>query len=636
MPKLVAIDGPARGSVYPLDAPEVFIGRSSTNDIAIADVSLSRRHSAIRREGDVFRVCDLESQNGTNVNGTPVSERVLRHGDAIAVGDTVLLFLAGDEETEGEHLDTSVSVGETIHLRREEAFYDEPERFAESGAPPERLARELHSLLEIGKLIASVKTMEALARRLLELVLDAAPAERAAVLFLDDGEDGISTFYGRDRRSSADAHFTLSSSVVSRVIGEGTAILSNDVRHSADLAAAASLRGPGVKALLAVPILQGDRVLGVIYLDSSGADAAFDTGHLQFMSAISGMAALALESVRRMEMLADENRRLHDEAGLEHHMVGESPALRETIRLIGRVAPTDSTVLILGESGTGKELAARAIHENSPRAQKPFVGINCAALTETLLESELFGHEKGAFTGAFAQKRGKLEVADGGTLFLDEIGELAPMLQAKLLRVLQEREFERVGGTRPIQVDVRIIAATNRDLAALARSNTFRADLYYRLNVVSLKMPALRERREDIPMLANYFVQKCSRRSSTRRVRGISPKARTLLQRYDWPGNIRELENAIERAVVLGMSETIEPEDLPEALLETAPGVESLDEYHEAVNEARRQIVLRALEKTSGNFTRAARLLGIQPTYLHRLARNLNLKADSKATGEDA
>ena len=310
-------------------------------------------------------------------------------------------------------------------------------------------------------------------------------------------------------------------------------------------------------------------------------------------------------------------------------MVGESPALRQTVRLIGRVAPTDSTVLIFGESGTGKELAARAIHQNSPRSQKPFVGINCAVITETLLESELFGHEKGAFTGAFAQKKGKLEVADGGTVFLDEIGEMVPALQAKLLRVLQEREFERVGGTRPIKVDVRVIAATNRDLDAAIKNGTFRQDLYYRLNVVSITMPPLRERREDIPLLANYFLQKFGRKTSARRVRGISSKARALLENHPWPGNVRELENVIERAVVLGSSDLIEPEDLPEALLEVAPGSVPLDEYHAAVNEARREIILRALEKVKGNYTQAARLLGIQPTYLHRLARNLNLKSES-------
>jgi len=286
--------------------------------------------------------------------------------------------------------------------------------------------------------------------------------------------------------------------------------------------------------------------------------------------------------------------------------------------------------LIRGESGTGKELVARAIHLNSARSAKPFVAINCAALTETLLESELFGHERGAFTGAIAQKRGKLEVADGGTLFLDEIGELAPALQAKVLRVLQERQFERVGGTSSINVDIRLIAATNRDLERAIQAGTFRQDLYYRLNVLSVTMPPLKDRREDIPLLAGYFAKRFSDRSA-RSIKGISLEARQFLVNYDWPGNVRELENAIERAVVLGTTSLITPEDLPEALLERQPiaGVQ-ITEYHEAVKDTKRRLVLDALDRAGGNYTQAAQILGIHPNNLHRLIRNLDLKLSAK------
>ena len=635
MPKLVAIEGPARGAVFALDKPEVIIGRSSASDVAIADPSLSRRHSAVHLDRGAYTLRDLESNNGTFVNDVPVTERALAHGDRITIGDSVLLFLTREDEETRSLVDSSVSVGQTIQLSREEAFYVRPEKFTESAAPTARLVRDLHALLKIGQSIAKAKSVEALARQLLELVLGAVPAERAAILFSEEGGGQISIVYGWDRRSGADAHVPISATVVDRVFKEGIAISSNDVGFKAAFGASESLRARGVKAVAAVPILREDRVLGVIYLDSSDPAAEFDRGHLQLLTAISGVAALALESVRNLEALAEENRRLQAEVGLEHNMVGESPALRETVRLIGRVAPTDSTVLILGESGTGKELAARAIHQNSNRAQKPFLALNCAVLNENLMDSELFGHEKGSFTGAFAQKKGKFELADGGTLFLDEIGEMAPALQSKLLRVLQEHEFERVGGTRPIQVDVRLIAATNRHLASAIKNNQFRQDLFYRLNVVTLTMPPLRERREDIPLLANYFIQKLSRKASTRRVRGISSRARVLLENYPWPGNVRELENVMERAVVMGMNDMIVPEDLPEALLEVAPGLVPLDEYHSSVNEARRQIVMRTLEKTKGNMTQAAHLLGIQPTYLHRLVRNLGLKARLK-NGEAA
>jgi Nif-specific regulatory protein len=304
--------------------------------------------------------------------------------------------------------------------------------------------------------------------------------------------------------------------------------------------------------------------------------------------------------------------------------------MRDVYQFVSKVAPTDSTVLIRGESGTGKELVARAIHRNSPRAAMPFLAINCAALTETLLESELFGHEKGAFTGAFAQKRGKLELADRGTVFLDEVGEMPPACQSRLLRLIQEREFERVGGTRQIRTDIRLIAATNRDLEAAIERGTFRKDLYYRLNVVSLTMPPLRDRREDIPLLASHFVAKHGQRAR-RRVAGIAPEALACLKAHDWPGNVRDLENAIERAVVLGSTDLIMAEDLPETVFESAPhGAGAIGGYHEAIRDEKTRIILAALDQAEGSFTEAAKLLGIHPNYLHRLVRNLDLRTAIK------
>jgi Nif-specific regulatory protein len=373
-----------------------------------------------------------------------------------------------------------------------------------------------------------------------------------------------------------------------------------------------------------------DRALGVLYLDTEDSASQINQDHLQLVTAIAGIAAVAIQNARHIEWLEGENRRLLEDVNLEHNMVGESAVMRHVYQLISKVAPTDSTVLISGESGTGKELAARAIHQNSKRASKPFVAVNCAALAESLLESELFGHEKGAFTGAIAQKKGRLEVADGGTLFLDEVGEISPALQVKLLRVLQEREFERVGGARTIKVDIRLVAATNQDLEQAITQGRFRQDLFYRLNVVSIEMPALRDRREDIPLLASYFVEKYSAKCN-RHVRGISLEARMRLKNYDWPGNVRELENAIERAVVLGTTEQILPEDLPEALLETATQESAQSaKYHEAVAQTKKQIILEAMEQAGGNYTEAARILEVHPNYLHRLIRNLNLRDQLK------
>jgi Nif-specific regulatory protein len=366
--------------------------------------------------------------------------------------------------------------------------------------------------------------------------------------------------------------------------------------------------------------------VGILYLDTQDPAKRFTEGDLQMTSTLASITAGALESAHRIEWLESENERLLANIQIEHNMIGESRRMQEVYDFIARSARTDSTVLIRGESGTGKELAARAIHQNSPRSDKPFVAVNCAALTETLLESELFGHEKGAFTGAIAQKKGKLEVASGGSVFLDEIGEMALPVQAKLLRVLQEREFERVGGTRLIKTNIRIITATNKELEEAIKEGAFRQDLFYRLNVLPLMMPALRERVDDIPLLANYFTAKYSEKCK-RRVTGLSAEARECLVNYDWPGNVRELENAIERAIVLGQTDQIQLEDLPEAVLESAPAAaQPGGNYYELVKEAKRRILVNTLEQAGGRYTMAAKMLGIHPNNLHRLMRNLNLK----------
>ena len=298
-------------------------------------------------------------------------------------------------------------------------------------------------------------------------------------------------------------------------------------------------------------------------------------------------------------------------------IIGESGRMQEVLALVKRVAPSDATVLIRGESGTGKELIARAIHYNSPRAAGPLVTLNCAALPEQLLESELFGHEKGAFTGAGSLRKGRFELADGGTIFLDEIGDLSPALQVKLLRVLQERQFERLGGSRTIQVDVRILAATHRDLEAAMRTDAFREDLYYRLNVVAITVPPLRERREDIPPLLDYFLPKFADKDR-RTVTGLTAAARDALLRYDYPGNVRELENIVERAVLLSRGPVIDLEDLPVTLRpgERRPGAPLPQGLPDVLADIERQAIRSALERSGGVQTKAAEELGISERVL--------------------
>jgi transcriptional regulator with PAS, ATPase and Fis domain len=322
---------------------------------------------------------------------------------------------------------------------------------------------------------------------------------------------------------------------------------------------------------------------------------------------------------REFELLAEG-------MGDRHRMVvGQSPQIHYALNVAKKAAPSRSTILLLGESGTGKEIFARAIHNWSDRKDKPFVAINCVGLSRELLESQLFGHEKGAFTGALEQKKGKMELAHGGTVFLDEVGDISTELQTKLLRFLQEREFERVGGTTPISVDLRIIAATNRDLNNAVRDGHFREDLYYRLNVVPLTLPPLRERKEDVPALASYLLKR-SVLETKKNFTGITEEALRKLIAYGWPGNVRELANVIESAVVLGQGPELTLHDLPAAVVSTAPKIlPDGFSYHKAVDDYRRELLAKTLAQTQGNRAAAAKLLGLQRTYLSRLIKALRV-----------
>jgi Nif-specific regulatory protein len=614
-PRLVLLSSPRSGQIFPVGPEGLSIGRHPDNRLLVTDRSSSRFHCVVEpADGNGrFLVRDLESRQGTFVNGHPVREHLLEEGDLVAVGDLLLLFQT--EEAEPVR-------GEPVALVGESSF---TARTTTQLAPQDALRTrpDFQTLVRIAGLLQAARSTEELARGLLEQVLAAVPGDRAALLLADRGSDEIDAAFAAGRRQGPGDPFPVSRTVVQAVLRDGVTLMAEDVLLEERLAGADSLRADRIRSLLAAPLTHLGRTLGLLYVDIQEA-RPFDEGHLQILTALGGVAAGALASVRQMEWLEEENRRLTE--SLVSDMVGESPRIREVYRLLARAAASDSTVLLRGESGTGKEVAARALHQASPRTDKPFVAVNCATLSETLLESELFGHEKGAFTGAVARKIGKAEMADGGTLFLDEIGEIPLPLQAKLLRFLQEHELDRVGGTRPVRVDVRVVAATNRDLEKAVREGTFREDLYYRLNVIPLHLPPLRERREDISLLASHFAARISRRLG-RSVAGFTPEARACLLRYDWPGNIRELANAVERALVLGEDDLIRPEDLPETVLESGGAPEgSLGQYHETIQETKKRLIRGAVAEARGNITKAAARLGLQPTYLHRLIRNLDLR----------
>ncbi|HLK34412.1 MAG TPA: sigma 54-interacting transcriptional regulator [Terriglobales bacterium] len=639
---LVAIAGPVNGTTFEIEGAEACIGRDAGNQVCVPSAWVSRRHCMLHVEGSTVLVEDLGSRNGTFVNGLPVNRQELRPGDVLTVGDCSFRFVT-QTEVGSEMQSAPVQLGESQTsffaphwLPPGDAQYLHGEAIAVG--VDTRTLRDLTALLTIASKIASLENSESLYWQLLGMILEIIPAERGAIVLSGNTPEDLSPAFAWDRVAGPAQPVQVSRTVVRQVIERKSALMVNDVGAEAELQEARSLSGQQVRSFLCAPLLAEERVLGVIYLDSTAAAPGFDAQHLQMLNAIAGIAALASQRVWRLEGLQRENQRLQADLKIEHNLVGESPALRRALEMIAKIAPSDSTVLLCGESGTGKELAARALHRASPREQKPFIAINCAAIPETLLESELFGYEKGAFTGATGQKKGQFEMANGGSVFLDEIGELAPALQAKLLRVLQQREFVRLGGTQPIHVDVRLIAATNQDLRAASDAGRFRRDLFFRLNVVTVTMPALRDREEDIPLLANYFLARCSRRCR-RRVLGISPQAMQCLQKYDWPGNVRELENAIEHAILLGSSDTIMPEDLPEIIVEgqaLEEAGETFGGYHAALRELKKKLITQAFQQAGGNYTEAARLLGVHPNYLHRLIRNLNLKAALRAAGERA
>jgi transcriptional regulator with GAF, ATPase, and Fis domain len=616
--RLLAVSGPLAGQTVELPPEGLTFGRDHASSLYLRDLSASRRHCLLAPVDGGWLLRDLDSRHGTFVNGVPIHERRLEHGDVVTIGGSLFLFQSGDSAPSAEKV-----ILEDRPYTAESTLFRPVE---ESGPMPSeaRAARDLRVLLRIGNTLHALRATAPLARRLLELALEALPAERAALLLLDARTGELTSSFALDHQGSA-ALFPISRTLVERVVAERSAVLANDVLQTENWERVESVAGARLQSLVAAPLTGPEGTLGALYLDTREPGTRFDEGHLALITAAAGIAAAALANVRHIEWLESENQRI--EAALESDLVGESPRMREVHRLLARVAASDSTVLLRGESGTGKEVAARTLHRGSPRARKPFVAINCATLSPTLLESELFGHERGAFTGAVERRAGKLEAADGGTLFLDEVGEIPLPLQARLLRVLQEREFERLGSTRPLKVDVRLIAATNRDLEKAIREGTFREDLFYRLNVISLSLPPLRERREDIPLLASHFAALFSRRLG-RRVAGFTPEARACLLRYAWPGNVRELANAVERAIVLGEGDLIRPEDLPETVLEAAPAERNapIGKYHESVNDFKKRLILDAIRQAGGSIIRAAELLDLNSTYLHRLIRNLDLK----------
>jgi Nif-specific regulatory protein len=613
--RLLAMTGFLKEVIRVTKNGPLVLGRDHSNQLVVTDPTVSRKHCSVTEvSSGVFEIADLDSHHGTFLNETQVNRKTLQHGDRIRIGRSEFLFLTAPAD------DAALLTPRPGH-----AVTSDFKMMAldPCGLPTDdswigRMARDLAAFLKIANIINSTRDVQALERELLELICEVIPAAQGAIVLQANQNEEPGPPCTWNRKGLATEPIAIKEELVQQATWERCAVV-----------AAAPAANPSADHVLCVPLVAVDRTLGVIYLSAPASAPAFEEDHACFVSSVSRIAAVTLENLLKLDSLRAENQRLRAEAEAEGAIIGESKPMRRVHDFIKRVAKGDSTVLIRGESGTGKELVARALHAGSPRAGQPFVAINCAAIPEALLESELFGHEKGAFTGAVGLRKGKLEATEDGTLFLDEIGEMAPLLQAKLLRVLQQREFERVGGTRLLPFNARVLAATNKNLEQSIKTGEFRQDIYYRLNVVSVALPPLREHRDDIPLLALHFANKYAAKCK-RACKGIAAGARALLMQYSWPGNVRELENAIEHAIVLGLTDEILPEDLPTALLEEQSPELATARYHNTINQTKKQLVLKALDEANGSPIEAARILGIHPKYLHRLIRILDLKSDAK------
>lgn len=649
---LLAIRGPHTGVRFTLnDERPSTLGRSGECDIVFADSQVSRVHAEIEPRGHAWYVRDKGSRNGIGVNGQRVvGEQVLLRNDELQVGASLLLFDSDFDVQNATFSNVSVYLSAPHEETREVAPVATLSSATAAGA--QRTGDESLSLLQqVGEVLApGVGSMAETLPSVIERLAALWSADAALVSLWDPVTSDLRPVYAR----APEAQMAVHGGTIREVFHSRKAILTSDMgvdyRYaSAELRPAET----GRRSILCAPLLAGvDTAIGVVHLERRAPDA-WSLKDLRLFQAVANLLAVVIEQMQRAD--ARPVRELVDPPGeTTRSVVGKSPAFEKTLTLIRKVAEHSSTVLLIGETGTGKEVLAHEVHRLSQQGRRggPFVALNCAAIPAELFESELFGHERGAFTGADSLQRGKVELAHGGTLFLDEIGELSPALQPKLLRFLQEKVFYRVGGSRPLRVEVRLVAATNRNLLEGVREGRFREDLYHRLSVFPLIIPALRERRPDIRPLAEFFLARFAREFG-KSIVGISDDALILLERYPWPGNIREMQNVLERAVLLAEGKVILPRDLllpgtltslpkslgtaptPPGSVTSAAARESTGSEEPAdlrLESLERRAIRRALEQTRWNQVQAAELLGIHRNTLRKKIADYEIEPEGRAT----
>jgi DNA-binding NtrC family response regulator len=600
--RLVVIEGPDVGCEFLVPDTGGGIGRGEGNVFQLSDLAVSREHSAIEKLDGQFVVIDKSSRNRTVVNGNPIGKyHVLQPGDEILIGKTRLSFLPVEAQASAPPVAARVTLEiSSAQLR------------SVLGTKENRAERVLVALSELGQKLRAAETRQGLGAAACHALQAALGGERA-LLFERDGKKLLPVAAAIEGAHPGGTQISLPEDVLQAIYSERKALRIEQATQ---------------RALLAPLPAEDGTTAGILYMDRRVG--TWDQTDLVALSATAQLVATAMLAFDARQNLLRENRELRDHVG-GTELIGASPAFKHLCAFIAKVGPSDATVLLTGESGSGKEMVARAIHNASKRAHKPFVAMNCAALSPQLIESELFGHEKGAFTGATERKLGRFEAADGGTLFLDEVGELPADAQAKFLRVLAEQRFERVGGNQTISVSVRVIAATNRDLQTMV-PNAFREDLYYRLSVIHTEVPPLRKRAEDIPILAEHFLKRLAAQVP-RRITGFSKDALAALCSHNWPGNVRELKNAIERAVVLGDGEFVEAMDLPgSAAQSTTPVARAMGTASDApemirsLRDLERDAIVATLAATGGNKARAAQLLEIDRSTLYKKLKDYGIE----------
>jgi Nif-specific regulatory protein len=628
------------GDVYPLNAGERFtLGRAATNRVVLKDELCSREHAEVYFADGTWRLRDLNSLNGTRLNGNRLdSEWELAPGDEVGVGRSLFLFVKNLSQLPDTPPPAAPSDGIEIKKRLGQTRFLTPHPAGDQAdvassetvnMPRHSLSRDLSLLYRLSLDMGSAASYEELVRIVLDGLLEAIPAEVGAILSLKEGRD-LELIAHRHRDPNFRSYSKVSEFVSNDVLARREAVLAEDVSRDRHLRNRDSLASLGATSLICAPVIFGEKVLGLIHLYCTDPHRSLTSEDLEFTVAVAKHLGAATHQIQRQAVLSAENQVLRDQLRVESELVGGSQGMRQIEAQIAKVARTNATVLIRGESGVGKELVARAIHFSSHRKTGPFICLNCAAITETLLESELFGHEKGAFTGATEKKIGKFEAAHGGTIFLDEIGEMTFSTQAKLLRVLEGHPFERVGGGTPIRVDVRVVAATNQPLEQSMQQGSFRRDLFYRLQVVEIRVPPLRERREDVSLLAEHFLRRFVRETG-RKIRGFTPAAMEAMRQYHWPGNVRELRNVVERGVALGSGPLLDQPDIWLSALDGSnPGLQpasSANVYQpRSLDEVEKVHISRTLEYTDWNKSQAAAILSIERSTLDRKIRAYDIK----------